>query len=137
MHKQNKTNVFATSLLALMVLSTADAGEVKILAADFASNGDNRWPGNVTLQHDDTGWDHYADNWRVVDSAGKTLGERVLHHPHVDEQPFTRGLGGVLVPEGTTMVYIEAHDNVHGWTSKRLEVDLGKATVGRLKVEAE
>jgi hypothetical protein len=137
MHKQNKTNVFATSLLALVGLNTADADEVQILAADVENSGGNRWSVNVTLQHDDTGWDHYADNWRVVDGEGSTLGERVLLHPHVDEQPFTRGLGGVVVPEGMTMVYIEAHDSVHGWTPKRLDVDLSKATGGRLRVEAE
>lgn len=137
MHKRTKLNILAASLLALFVLNTADAGEVKILAADLHSTGDNRWSVNVTLHHDDTGWDHYADNWRVVDGAGKMLGERVLHHPHVEEQPFTRGLGGVVVPEGTTTVYIEAHDNVHGWAPKRLEVDLSKATGGRLRVEAE
>lgn len=137
MHRSNKSNVRVTSLLGLIVLNTADAGEVKILAADFENSGGNRWSVNVTLQHADTGWDHYADNWRVVDGEGTTLGERVLHHPHVEEQPFTRGLGGVTVPEGTTTVYIEAHDNVHGWTATRLEVDLSKATGGRFRVEAE
>ena len=137
MHKRKEINVLVTSLLALSVLNTTDADEVKILAADLHSTGDNRWSVNVTLHHDDTGWDHYADNWRVVDGEGKTLGERVLHHPHVDEQPFTRGLGDVEVPEGATTVYIEAHDKVHGWTAKRLEVNLSKATGGRLRVEAE
>ena len=137
MNKPNKTNALAAGLLALAVLSSADAGEVNILAADFHSSGGNRWSVNVTLKHGDTGWDHYADNWRVVDGEGNMLGDRVLHHPHVDEQPFTRGLGGVKVPEGITTVYIEAHDKVHGWTSNQLKVDLSKATGGRLKVEAE
>jgi len=137
MNKLNKTHVLAASLLALTMLNTAYADDVKILASEFKSSGGNRWSVNVTLKHGDTGWDHYADNWRVVDGEGNTLGERVLLHPHVDEQPFTRGLGGVKVPEGITTVYIEAHDKVHGWTSNRLKVDLSKATGGRLKVEAE
>ena len=44
--------------------------------------------------HPDTGWDDYADGWRVLDMDGNELGMRVLHHPHVDEQPFTRSLSG-------------------------------------------
>ena len=124
-------------LLALAAFNTAYANDVKILAADFQSNDGNRWSVNVTLQHADTGWDHFADNWRVVDSEGNVLGDRVLYHPHVDEQPFTRGLSDVKVPEGITTVYIEAHDKVHGWTPNRLKVDLNKANGGRLVLEAK
>lgn len=124
-------------LLALAAFNTAYANDVKILAADFQSNDGNRWSVNVTLQHADTGWDHFADNWRVVDSQGNVLGDRVLYHPHVDEQPFTRGLSDVKVPEGITTVYIEAHDKVHGWTPNRLKVDLNKANGGRLVLEAK
>ena len=92
---------------------------------------------NVTLEHDDTGWNHYADKWQEVDSEGNVLGGRVLSHPHFCEQPFPRGLGDVEVPKGITTVYIEAHDKVHGWTSNRLETNLDKATDGRLRVEAK
>ena len=137
MNKFNKTNGLAAVLLVLTMLNTADAGDVKILAADLHSSGGNRWSLNVTLKHGDTGWDHYADNWRVVAGEGNMLGDRVLFHPHVEEQPFTRGLGDVKVPEGITIVYIEAHDKVHGWTPNRLKVDLTKASGGRLRVETE
>ena len=130
-------NVMVAILLALTAFNTAYADDVKILAANFYTSDGNRWSVNVTLKHGDTGWDHYADNWRVVDSEGNILGNRVLYHPHVDEQPFTRGLGSVKVPEGITTVYIEAHDKVHGWTPNRLKVDLNKATGGRLMVEAK
>lgn len=137
MNKLNKTNALAAGLLALTMLNTADADDVRIVGADLHSSGGNRWSLNVTLKHGDTGWDHYADNWRVVDVEGNMLGNRVLYHPHVEEQPFTRGLGDVKVPEGITTVYIEAHDKVHGWTPNRLKVDLSKATGGRLRVEAK
>ena len=119
------------------MLDTADAGDVKILAADFQDSGSSHWSVSVTLKHDDRDWDHYADSWRVVDGEGNILGERVLHHPHVEEQPFTRSLGSVKVPKGITTLYIEAHDKVHGWTPDRLTVDLGKAGGGHLRVEAE
>ncbi len=131
------TNVILAILLFLVAFNPAHAGDVKILAADFSKTDDNEWSVNITLKHDDTGWEHYADNWRVVDSEGNILGDRMLYHPHVDEQPFTRGLSNLTVPEGITTVYIEAHDKVHGWTPNKLKVDLNKSTSGRLRVEAK
>jgi len=124
----------AACLFALSLLNTASAGEVKILAAEFKNSGNNQWSVNVTLRHEDTGWEHYADNWRIVDSKGRILGDRVLYHPHVGEQPFTRGLDGVKITKGMSLVYIEAHDKVHGWTPKRLKVDLSQAVDGHLRV---
>jgi len=131
----NRLCVSAAGILFAAVVNTATAGDVEILAADFQSVSKETWSVNVTLRHGDTGWDHYADNWRVVDAEGHVLGDRVLHHPHVDEQPFTRGLGGIVIPEGTERVFIEAHDTVHGWSPDRLEVDMRSAGGGRIRVE--
>jgi hypothetical protein len=133
----DKASLLAAAFLMLAANGTAIADEVKILAADFRNTGANRWSVSVTLRHADTGWDHYTDNWRVVDGEGQILGDRVLLHPHVDEQPFTRSLGNVKVPAGITTVYIEAHDKVHGWTGNRLTVKLTEARNGRLQVEAK
>lgn len=115
--------------------NTAYSGDVDILAAEFQHRGDNHWSVKVTLEHDDQGWNHYADKWRVVDGKGKVIGNRVLHHPHVDEQPFTRSLDDITIANATSIVYIEAHDKVHGWTRKRLKIDLRNSTNGRLIVE--
>ena len=79
---------------------------------------------DVTLEHADTGWDHYADGWEVMSPAGDVLGKRVLAHPHVDEQPFTRSLSGVRIPQGVNTVTIRAHDSVHGYNNEMFEVDL-------------
>jgi hypothetical protein len=79
---------------------------------------------DVTLEHADTGWDHYADGWEVMSPAGDILGKRVLAHPHVDEQPFTRSLSGVRIPQGINTVTIRAHDSVHGYNKEMFEVDL-------------
>ncbi|MCK5771261.1 hypothetical protein [Algiphilus sp.] len=127
----------ASALLALVALGSAHAGPVTVVAAEFHDAGDGRWTVLVTLRHADTGWDHYADNWRVVDGAGNVLGERVLHHPHVEEQPFTRGLRDVHVPEDVSTVYVVARDTVHGWSEHRLAVDLTMARDGHLRVEAD
>lgn len=72
---------------------------------------------DVTLSHPDTGWDHYADGWRVELADGTILGTRVLVHPHVNEQPFTRS-DRIVVPDGVTEVFVRASCNVDGWAEK-------------------
>lgn len=106
---------------------TAHADQVTIEHASFEAQADNRWRVSVRLRHADSGWEHYADAWRVVSADGRVLGTRTLYHPHVDEQPFTRSLGGVAIPPGDMRVYVEAHDKVHGWAPKRLAVDLDES----------
>ena len=111
------------SVYTLSALTVANAGEVQIVKAT-AEKQRSSWVFNVTLKHGDTGWDHYADAWRVVTEDGKELGTRTLYHPHVDEQPFTRSLGDVQIPAGINVVYIEAHDKVHGWSKQRYKVKI-------------
>jgi hypothetical protein len=72
------------------------------------------WRFEVTVAHDDTGWDHYADGWSIYTPEGRELGYRKLLHPHVEEQPFTRTLSGVLIPPWIHEVMVRAHDTVHG-----------------------
>ncbi|WP_235867190.1 hypothetical protein [Roseibium marinum] len=99
------------------------AGEVEIVGASARKAGSS-WTFSVTLRHADTGWDHYADLWQVFSPGGELLGERVLLHPHVDEQPFTRSLSGVQVPESLDEVFIRARDSVHGVSPLSFEVRL-------------
>jgi hypothetical protein len=103
------------TLLLFMAAFPALADSPQIENTTARQNGAT-WQFSVTLSHPDTGWDHYADGWRVLDMEGKELGLRVLAHPHVNEQPFTRSLGGVTVPEGTTQVQIQARCLVDGWS---------------------
>ncbi len=118
----------------LLLAGAAQADDVVIERAEFRSVGPGVWYVDVTLRHADTGWDHYADEWRVVDGDGNVLAKRVLWHPHVNEQPFTRGMGGVRIPVATTTVFVEAHDKVHGWAKQQLKADLQGAGPGFLKV---
>ncbi len=116
------------------VSNTAFAGDVEIVHAQFRNSGGGDWSVDVTLRHADSGWDHYADAWRVVAGDGTVLGTRTLYHPHETEQPFTRSLGGVAIPAAMTTVYVEAHDKVHGWSPQRVQVNLEKAEGERFKV---
>ncbi|MDH3690011.1 MAG: hypothetical protein OEU36_11095 [Gammaproteobacteria bacterium] len=78
----------------------------------------------ATIRHGDTGWDHYVNRWDVLTPGGEVLGTRVLHHPHVDEQPFTRSLSDVGIPDGAKKVRIRAHDSLHGHGSEEFLLDL-------------
>ena len=69
----------------------------------------------ATVQSADTGWDRYADAWEVRTMDGEVLATRVLAHPHVDEQPFTRSLSNVPIPEAVATVEIAARDSVVGF----------------------
>ena len=79
----------------------------------------------VTVRHNDEGWNHYANAWEILLPDGSVLATRVLGHPHVEEQPFTRTLSGVKVPPGVTKVRIRARDSVHGFGGAEVEVPLG------------
>lgn len=93
----------------------AVADEPQVVAVTATPMAGGAWRFAVTVRHADQGWQHYADRWQVIAPDGTVLGERVLLHPHVSEQPFTRALDGVAVPAGTVAVEVRAHDSVHGW----------------------
>ena len=114
------------SLAALFALSVPVLADPAVVEGAMASKSGDTWSFSVTLSHGDTGWDDYADGWRVVLEDGTVLGTRELLHPHVNEHPFTRSLSGVAIPEGVETVYIEARTNVGDWDSERLDVSLSE-----------
>jgi len=91
---------------------------------DIKKEGQNTYHFSVTVFHDDTGWDHYANKWEVTDENENVLGTRILQHPHVGEQPFTRSLSGVKIPAHIRTVIIRAHDSVHKYGGKEIIVEL-------------
>lgn len=109
-----RMSFWAISLALAMTGGVAMADFAKVEAVT-ASEGTSGWRFDVTISHPDTGWDHYADGWEVVDAEGNRLGFRELLHPHVNEQPFTRSLNGVAIPPGTDQVFIRARCSVDGW----------------------
>jgi hypothetical protein len=122
-------NLSRLTLLALCGLLSAgialplraDMPEIQKATAERVGMG---WRINVTLKHPDTGWDHYADGWDVHDASGKKIGFRELMHPHVDEQPFTRALVNIMLPDGTREIFIRARCSVAGWSSEQVKVTL-------------
>ena len=103
---------------------TLIAGEADIVDVKIRKNGDSVYDFWVTVFHEDTGWDHYADRWEILDEKGRILATRILQHPHVNEQPFTRGLSGVKIDNSIKSVLIRARDSVHQYGGKALKVKL-------------
>lgn len=118
--------LFAVSVLALMLASSAVAlaGEADVVGVEARQADNGTWRFDVTVAHVDEGWDHYADLWEVVGPDGTVLGSRVLAHPHVDEQPFTRSLSGIAIDEVIGSVTVRARDSVHGFGGAEMTVDL-------------
>jgi len=102
---------------ALLLFSTPAFADAPVVENVHMKKMGSSWTFDVTLSHKDTGWDDYADGWRILDASGKELGVRKLAHPHVDEQPFTRSLSGVAIPASVTEVGIQASDSIGGWSS--------------------
>ncbi|WP_119165772.1 hypothetical protein [Algihabitans albus] len=113
-----------TVLLGTGGLSPVWAGEADVVAARLSLQGDGRYTAEVTVRHADTGWDHYADLWEVLSPNGDLLGARTLHHPHVEEQPFTRSLRDLEIPVGIDRVIVRARDSEHGFGGAELTIDV-------------
>jgi hypothetical protein len=116
--------LFSIWTIVIGIISSASVygGEVQIVDVEVACS--NSCTFSVTLKHGDEGWQHYANQWDVMTMDGKLLKSRVLLHPHVNEQPFTRSLSGVKIPAGTTEVKIRAKDLKHGYSSVQYTVKI-------------
>ncbi|MCG6872427.1 MAG: hypothetical protein LJE84_09070 [Gammaproteobacteria bacterium] len=112
-------------LLPFLILATpVHAGKADVVAATVDCNPARVCRFDATIRHADSGWQHYADRFEILAPDGTVLGKRTLHHPHVDEQPFTRSLGGVNVPADVLRVRVRAGDSEHGFGGRTAEVEI-------------
>lgn len=115
------TPLLAGLLAAAVAVSPALAGPADVLAVDVREG-----PGGhefaVTIRSDDTGWARYCDRFEVVAPDGAVIATRVLLHPHVDEQPFTRSLSGVKVPAGLDSVTVRARMKPGGASGETITI---------------
>jgi len=116
-------NLMIISFIAsAIMIPDVNAGEADVVDVKISRSSGGSYSFDVAIKHADTGWKHYADSWEVLDGNGNILGKRVLVHPHVDEQPFTRSLSGVKIPAAISAVTIRAHDSVHKYGGKEITV---------------
>lgn len=102
--------------------SDDEVPEIVDVSATSTDGGSYRFDVTISSPYDRA--EKYADAWRVVGPDGTVYGTRELTHPHADEQPFTRSLDGVEIPDDVASVTIEARDLVDGWTATPVEVEL-------------
>ena len=112
MHRLFRSLVLGLGLVAAP--AAGQAGEVQVVDVAVALDGNGTYRFDVSLDHADEGWQHYADRWEVVGPDGSVLATRVLLHPHVGERPFTRSLAGVRIPPTIDRVTVRGHDTAHG-----------------------
>ena len=112
--------------VGLMLPALAFAGSADVVAATAICSANGTCDFRVTVKHGDEGWEHYADRWEVLSPDGDVLATRVLRHPHVEEQPFTRALQAVPVSDSLSEVRIRAHDSVHGLGGQEVTVRLDR-----------
>jgi hypothetical protein len=111
-------------LVAAMLSGTAFAGEADVIDVKVRRAGGGAYDFDVTIRSNDTGWEHYADAFEVLAPDGTLLGQRILLHPHVEEQPFTRDLYGVEVPQGIAEVTVRARHKPKGYDGTAMTVPL-------------
>ncbi len=135
MNKQ--MNKLAVLVLLLLTTPASTANQADVINVKASQADDKTWRFDVTLKHDDEGWDHYANQWVITDLDNKILATRTLYHPHVHEQPFTRNIQGVKIPDSITRVKIIARDSVHQRTGKVVEYDLKELKIIETKEGAK
>ena len=113
---------FVVGVTAPLLPASAYAGPADVAGVKVNKTAPNTYRFDVTVKHGDEGWDHYADRWDVVSPDGTVLGTRILHHPHVEEQPFTRSKSGIKIPKEVKTVIIRAEDSVHGLGEETVEL---------------
>lgn len=120
-------------MLALGLPAVALAGQADVLDARVACRpAPGHRPASicqftVTMKHADTGWDHYANRFEIVGPEGRVLATRILRHPHVEEQPFTRSQSRIRIGHEIESVEIRAGDLVHGLGGRTVRVAIPHA----------
>jgi hypothetical protein len=105
--------------------SDAPVGQLcaSVIDAEATKNGDT-WTFALTVRSDDISTTEFGDSWELRTLDGEVIATRVLAHEHMNEQPFTRSMSGIVIPEGITTVIGVAHHSVGGYCGETLEIQL-------------
>ena len=133
-----KKATFFKIMFGMLIMSSSAlsfANKVEVVNVVAQQSADKTWRFDVSLKHKDEGWDHYANEWQVIGPDNKIYGTRTLYHPHVNEQPFTRSLSGVKIPDTVKTVRIIAKDTVHGLSNKAGKLNLDTKSFEPIELE--
>ncbi len=123
------TAVPRPTLYPALAIPEADATVVFVRASETAPNV---WTFEVTLCHPDEGEAHFLNGWDVVLPDNTVLkvatGDpftQMLAYAADRAEPLTSSQAGLVLPAGTAVVYVQAHDTVHGYGNPvRVEVGI-------------
>lgn len=104
-------NLYLTAVSLIFFCIDVSAQPPEIVKAEAIVQPNQLFDIAVTIKHPDTGWDHFANEWVVIVDDDKEVAKRTLHHPHVKEQPFTRYLRDVQIPQDTKSIKVYAKCN--------------------------
>lgn len=122
----NADGEFDTSDLVLAfqkgTYTTEEALLPDVLAVELTRTGDGVYRVAVTLSSPYDTPERYADAWRVLAPDCSVLAVRILAHDHQFEQPFTRSLSGVEIPDEVLEITVQGRDQISGWGGATLTV---------------
>ncbi len=99
-------------------------GLCDVLDVSVSRNADASYRFDVTIRSRDQGWHSFADAFEIMGPGAVVLGKRILAHPHETEQPFTRSLDMLVIPDGIETVTVRAHHKVYGFAGNTVNVSL-------------
>ena len=118
------SRIIIPSIVTLFFTAGINAGQALVEKVVAECNYNRVCKFDVTISHADEGWEHYANGWQIFTPAGELLGRRVLAHPHVNEQPFTRSIRNIKIPATVDTVVFIAQDSVHGESERKYVIKL-------------
>ncbi|TCS43676.1 hypothetical protein [Reinekea marinisedimentorum] len=117
------TLILATLLLTASPVFAAEQQYPDVIEVVIIPTGTS-YTFNVTLSSPYDSASRYADAFRVMSANGEVYGVRELLHDHAYEQPFTRALRQVEIPQGVAEVIVEGRDQKYGWGGKTVTISL-------------
>ncbi len=103
--------------------SAADSVGATVSAVEVSGDAASGYTFAVTVESPDEGCDQYANWWEVIseDETEETLlYRRILAHSHVDEQPFARSGGPVMI-EADDRVVVRSHMHPTGYSTQAMK----------------
>jgi hypothetical protein len=124
-----------TPASSYVIPGNPDLDYAQVIFVRASQSSDGSWRFDTTVRHNDQSWDDYADAWQVVHPDSKAvIAERILTHPHDEEQPFTRSQANIIIPPALNQVVVRAKDNVEGFGGQEIIVDLRVAKTDYFEV---
>jgi hypothetical protein len=125
---------FSLAILAIVFYNQAQAQENCCDVIELAADGkatDGSWtitptlwsPYEVTMSAT-----QYCDFVEIrsadVGTTYTVLGKRTFDSPHPEEQPFSRAIRDIILPDGTNTITAVGHDSVNGYCGETLTLTL-------------